>query len=435
MNAVLQKLLDDMKPGRRGIHGTANAYSSANEYEPQLAAWWECSFDWLKLVVAGDSGVNTVRMLRDKHTGIIPIVRPYNTSCPSNVIDPTFVHWYMDAAGGPVIIESPFNEFYYDHENAWARAFDATEDEYDLGPFGLPLLGGTQPGEIKHADLSKLTMAYAAPLTTMSSISSMPADWPAQVARGWSQFARIVLDAGSIPTTPSIETWRFDSIFVPLFTVLCRDYADLLKRSILACHPRTLNHPIDYVKDTGGWLGWRAMDDFVLGRLGEHMQIGAPESGPECGWNQDSNYPQVTAEIHRDMVKAQLEYKVPAYYLFDCMWLWEASGGFADASWHNNQRWGGGKDLPAVELLKTWRGDTPATELTDDIILAIGLRHPYLINADMGLALYRAGKEAGFGDAMTDEFPELGWTFQRFQGGVVAAPTGQWDKVRAVKAP
>jgi hypothetical protein len=349
MNAQLSKLLAEQKPSRLGVHGTGNAYDSPEMYERMFPAWRECGVRWLKLVVAGDSGVETVRRLKAKCPEIIPIIRPYDTSCPANIIDERYVRWYVDAAGGPVVMESPFNEFYYDFENSWGRSLRG------VSAFGDEFIGGAQPGEIKHIDLSKLTWAKAFGVrSTEILLSGMPADWPAQVANGWAQFAQIVLRAGGIPTTPAIEGWRYESHFVPLFTVLCRDYADLLKQSIVSMHNRPLNHPISYSADNGAWLAWQSMDSFVHGALGEYLPMIATEAGPEPGWNQDSNYPQITPESHAQMVKDMLTYPTPANYLADCFWLWSGSGAWAGATWTQNQTHMGGKDLPVVQMLKDW---------------------------------------------------------------------------------
>ena len=351
MNAQLTKLLAERKPTRRGIHSTANCYESADYYVRQVPELQACGFDWFKLLVSGDSGVNTVRKMYDAgYTGIF-IIRPYDTSCPANVIDAKFVKWYTDA--GAQLIESPFNEFYFDYENAWGRRLDVRTIE------PVPVIVGPD-GFLRH-DLSKMVWPPK-PAEATRMAAAMPPDWPKQVARGWAQFAKIVLEAGAIPTTPSIEGWQFDKIFIPLFQVLVDTYGDLLKESTVALHNRPLNHPITYMDDPGGWLAWRYVDTWLFARMGIHLPIGGTEAGPEPGWDQDNRFPKVTPEIHAQMWRSILSYDTPENYLFDCGWLWHGAGGFAAASWKENAQYGG--DLPVVKMLKEW----PQTPIIPPIV-------------------------------------------------------------------
>jgi len=339
MNERLAKMLAEYPNlSRRGVHGTGNAYDSADYYVSQLFDMINCGVSWVKLVVAGDSGVRACAELVD--SGLIPIVRPYDTSCPRNVIDAGFLKPYIEA--GVVVFESPFNEFYYDFENTWGGT-------RTLGAAAVPTIGGTVPGEIVKADLSR--MSWPQRSARVITAAGMPTDWPAQVANGWNQFARIVLDAGGVPTTPSVEGWRYESIFLPMIQAL--DPA-LLKQSIVAMHNRPLNHPIDYDKDTGCWLAWMDFDAAVQDVLGVPVPLLATEAGPEPGWSMDANYPAITPQTHAQMVRDILAYPTPDYYLADCMWLWEGSGAWAGASWKRNSQHMGGADLPVLNLLKTW---------------------------------------------------------------------------------
>jgi hypothetical protein len=307
MNEVLTKLLADRRPTRRGAHGTGNCYESAGYYDAQFNEMATCGMSWLKLLASGDSQINTCLRLKASGMPIIPIVRFYYTDCPKNHVTPELLWPYIEA--GCVIFESPFNEFYYPHENVWGSA-------------------------------------------------GMPADWPAQVAHGWALFAESVLKAGGVPTTPAIEGWQHDRIFVPLMTAIVAEHADLLRQSIVAMHNRPLNHPISYTKDTGAWLAWEAMDGWLFDHF-VHLPMIATEAGPEPGWDMDSTYPKVTPDVHAQMVKDMLTWPTPDYYLADCMWLWEGSGAWAGASWKRNATWAGGGDLPVVEMLKHWRPEPP----------------------------------------------------------------------------
>lgn len=337
MNAKLAALLADRKPSRRGVHGTALWSTPEHYYVAQLDRWAECGISWVKIVAGGDSQQNFVTALNRIGSPIIPIIRFYKTDCPANTVAPDLVKPYVDE--GVLLFESPFNEFYADYENSWHKA--------------LP-------------------------------VPSIP-DWPQQVAHGWGLFADAVLRAGGVPTTPAIESWKYADIFEPLFAVLATTYKDLLKQSVIAMHNRTLNHPVNYVKDTGGYLGWRAMDRYVFDRLGEHIPLIATEAGPEPGWDMDSTFPAVSPAMHAIMWRDILSYPVPDYYLADCGWLWHDDGTFTDASWVGNRKYAQGGDLPVIKLLTEWHGDVPdiPDEPADPTIPAAQLTEA--VNARMAL--------------------------------------------------
>lgn len=419
MNATLAKLLaEHPNLTRRGVHGTGNAYDSADYYVSQVSEMADCRVSWVKLVVAGDSGVNACRELVD--CGLIPIVRPYDTSCPRNVIDPGFLKPYRDA--GVVIFESPFNEFYYDFENAWGST-------RTMGAASVPTIGGEQPGEIRKADLSR--MSWPLRDTRTINAAGMPADWPAQVANGWNQFARIVLDAGGVPTTPSVEGWRYETIFRPMIAAL--DPA-LLKESIVAMHNRPLNHPIDYDKDTGCWLAWKDFDAAVQDVLGVPVPLLATEAGPEPGWSMDPTYPAITPQMHADMVRDILAYPTPSHYLGDCFWLWQGSGAWAGASWKRNSQHMQSADLPVVQMLKEWQPDVPEPDFPPDEPDALSPEDARDIGwralgvpLNPGAAFFRYAQAHNLGYPLTPEWDERGYRFQAFSGGLVYAPVGQWD--------
>lgn len=76
----------------------------------------------------------------------------------------------------------------------------------------------------------------------------------------------------------------------------------LLDGCWIASHPRTVNHPLDYRQDTTAFLGYEWFDDHLKNTYGVELpQIGT-EAGPEPGWHQDSRYPIITRESHRDLI-------------------------------------------------------------------------------------------------------------------------------------
>jgi hypothetical protein len=326
MHPKVQALIAQRKaqgwPTRRGIHGTGDWSTPLTQYQSYVSEWVQCGFNWVKLLAGGDSQVNFCRYLRDAHVPIIPVIRLYNNDAPNNHVDDNLVKQYMDV--GVTIFESTMNEFYFAFENRWKR--------------NLP-------------------------------VDDM--DWAAEVANGWAQQANVILRAGGVPTTPAIETGKW-AVFSRFYDVMCRDYADLLKQSILALHNRPLNHPPEYHQDPDCWLGWQDADTYIFDRLGEHMAILSTEAWWEPGWNQDNRYPAITPGMHATYTKTVLSTPVPDYYLGECGWLWDGSGAWDGAKWKNNTQHNQGQDLPVIAMLKTWTPDAPSLppgELPDPFAL------------------------------------------------------------------
>ncbi len=298
MNKRLEVLLEKYKPSKRGIHSTANCYESAEYYQRQFEEWQQCGFSWLKLLVASDSGVNTVRQMCQQVPHIIPVIRFYfgDNRVPHTTLAPDQIKPYLDTWGDIMIFEC-INE----PNNEWA--------------------------------------------------GQMPPNWPDLLANNWAGMAQSILNAGGIPLLPSIEGWSYEKIFVPLWHVLIGKYRGIVEQSIINIHNRTLNHPVNYAQDSGGYLGWTWFDKLVRDTLGYSLPIMATEAGAEPGWDQDNRYPVVTPETHRDMCLEIEQAVTPPYYLANMYWLWEGSGGFARASWKRNREYGG-RDLPVVEAFK-----------------------------------------------------------------------------------
>jgi hypothetical protein len=429
MNDRLNRLLAERKPTRNGVHGTGNAYESQGYYASQFRKMQESKVAWFKSVGAGDSQVNTFRRLQEIAPGIIGVLRPYDTSCPRNVIDQGLLRPYI--AAGVVVVESPFNEFYYQFENSWGAALRSVS-------LGAEYVGGDRPGQIRRADLSRLEWPPTVAKRSLQA-AGMPSDWPEQVARGWSQFANEVLQAGGIPTTPAIEGWRFETIFVPLFRILVDKYADLLTQSIVAMHNRPLNHPIDYDEDTGCWLAWTRMDRWIQDALGFALPLMATEAHSEPGWDQDRRSPRVTPQIHADRVIEVLDWPAPDNYIADIGWLWHGDGAWRGASWTENAEHMGGKDLPVVQRLKDWQPLTPQPPaLTDAAMRALAEAHGQEIRIFTGGKLYKTAQERGLGYPVTNEWPEQGRLWQRFENpaqrtkSVVSCREKTYDDVRVV---
>ena len=381
MNQKVTDLLAAKKPSKRGIHGTANCYSAAEYYRQQLEDFTACGFSWLKLLVAGDSGLNTVKMLARMAPKIIPVVRfwygpnPY----PNASLAPDLVKPYVDAG---VVLFDIVNESY----NEWSGG------SYDT-----------------HAQVDE-----------------------------WASMASSVLNAGGVPLTPSIEGWHFYDIFLPFLDDAWNRHADLVKASCIAGHWRTLNHPVLYDKDPGGYRGWEWFDKAVFEKTGEHLPLIGTEAGPEPGDNQDKTFPLVTPQRHEQMVKEMLTYPTPAHYLADCLWLWEDGGTFNGASYVRNRQWANGLSLPVVDTLKTWQPDIPPSETTleDTIVAAVRQRVGYDSYPWLTKVAARRGyiKEPLTGEFKVDYGSKV-YLVRAFGNVALYCPDGEWtdEKTMEVK--
>lgn len=384
MNATLSKLLAERKPGKKGIHGTGDWSTPSEYYERQVPEWLACDFSYVKLLAGGDSQVNFCRWLKEHHCNIIPIIRLYFNDAPANHVAPDLVKPYIDQ--GVVLFESPANEFYFDYENSW------------------------------HSTV-------------------MDNDKLKAIAHGWGLFADSVLRAGGVPTTPAMEPGKWH-ILAPFYDILTTDYKDVLRQSVLAFHPRTLNHPISYNADADCYQGWEMADRYIAERMdGKHIPILNTESGPEPSWHQDTNFDAVSPGMHAIMVRDMIVYPKPDHFLADCFWLWEGSGAWAGASWKNNRTHMGGKDLPVVNMLETWRPEAATPDLSDETILAIGLAHPSAISVNPDAMFYKVAQAGNFGHPECSEWRENGWAWQKWERGITACKEGDWSNVRAIPRP
>jgi hypothetical protein len=387
MHPIVQELITQRRltgwPSRRAIHASDQAYDSASFFANQFGRWSQCGFDCVKLMASGDSQINTIKKASEVGYNPIWIVRLYGNNAPDDMIDYAVAKQYSDVK--VKFIESTANEFYASYENKWGRAGQA-----------------------------------------------MPPDWPKQIAYQYAKQADAILRAGCVPITPAIETWHF-GIFMQLFDELIANYPDLLKQSVLGAHNRTLNHPVEYDKDPGGFRGWEDMDDYIFKRLGEHMPFIATEAGPEPFWNMDPTYPQVTVETHSDWVKKILSWPVPDYYLFDCLWEWKGRGGFERASYIESPVIEGRGDLPVVRMLEGWRPNLQPVPMTEENMLEYAMRKTSEIRFYREAALYKKAQEMGFGQAETNEWEAFGRVWQKFEFGICCCLIGDWDNVIAIR--
>ena len=136
-----------------------------------------------------------------------------------------------------------------------------------------------------------------------------------------------------------------------------------LDGAALAIHNRPLNRPLSVIESTGcNFLEYEWIDNLVNSYMGRSLPLLGTEAGYEPGWNQDPTYPAIDLQRHAAYNVEILRNFGPhgsrrwRDSLFcQCMWLVDnfGHGDFGEAAWHNNARYGGGGNLPAVAALRS----------------------------------------------------------------------------------
>ena len=204
-----------------------------------------------------------------------------------------------------------------------------------------------------------------------------------------------------------------------------------LDGAALAIHNRPFNNPLASSDATGCcFLEYEWIDDLVRQYVGRSLPLLGTEGGYEPGWHQNAAFPPIDPQRHA-------AYNVEILRCFgphgsrrwrdalfcQCMWLADHFGhkDFAEASWHNNQQWASGGNLPAVGALRaewqahpfqrtwawetgkpdypkaTWRGSPNTDARPAGVAPALVVIYP--TNGDFNAALQRLqdpGSQASF---------------------------------------
>ena len=122
----------------------------------------------------------------------------------------------------------------------------------------------------------------------------------------WLRDAKRVVTAGGLPGFGALAPGgNFDDIeFLKqsFDRVKAKGETATLDRAWLSLHNYTLNHPLDYTKDSNGFLKYKFYDQIVREKLGRQMPIIGTEGGTFVGANEDTTMAPITEQKQVEMV-------------------------------------------------------------------------------------------------------------------------------------
>jgi len=244
--------------------------------------------------------------------------------------------------------------------------------------------------------------------------------------------ADVIKSAGGIPCFPALSpggNYPHRAFYREALEWLdTNGHISDLANSAIAIHNRPLNHPLDFVDDSGcHFLDYEWIDGLVGQHVGHSLPLLATEAGYEPGWWQDTNYPRIDLQTHSTYnVEILRSFGPHGLYRWNdplfcqCMWLLDNFGHpvFADAVWRNNPVYGN-RHLPALDALEAEWSARPFVrsfcwETPTDYSGAVWRGSPNLsirpdgVSPDV-LVLHASGED--FQAALTRlRSPESGWS-------------------------
>ncbi len=175
----------------------------------------------------------------------------------------------------------------------------------------------------------------------------------------WIPAARAVAAAGGFPGIGSLSPGgNFDDLDFLKQTfdkVKQRGEVDVLDKAWLGLHNYTLNHPLDYVKDSNGFLKFKWYDAVVREKLGRQMPIIGTEGGTHIGTADDKTFPKIDEAKQLDMVTGAYRYmknREPYNFAYTYWIIANEEGGGHDPAFSHQALFRPGGKSPLVDALK-----------------------------------------------------------------------------------
>lgn len=176
----------------------------------------------------------------------------------------------------------------------------------------------------------------------------------------WIAGARSVVAAGGLPGFGSLAPGgNFDDLeFLrrALDAVKARGETRLLDRAWLSMHNYTFNHPLDYAKDSNGYMKFKWYDAIIREKLGRSMPIIGTEGGTFVGASEDKTFPAVSTDKQIEMVVGAYDYvkqrREPYYFAYSYWVIANEAGGGHDLGFSNHALFRPNGPTPVVEALR-----------------------------------------------------------------------------------
>ncbi|TAK32917.1 MAG: hypothetical protein EPO21_14320 [Chloroflexota bacterium] len=175
----------------------------------------------------------------------------------------------------------------------------------------------------------------------------------------WIPLAKQVVAGGGLPGLGALSPGgNYDDVkFLDqaLQGITARGEGGVLDRAWLSMHNYMLNHPLDYAKDSNGFLKFKTYDAVVRQRLGRSLPIIGTEGGLYPGEHQDKTMPAVTEEDQIQRIVGAYKYmgkREPYNFAYTYWVLANEEGGGHDPAWSAQALFKPGSTSPLVEKLK-----------------------------------------------------------------------------------
>lgn len=175
----------------------------------------------------------------------------------------------------------------------------------------------------------------------------------------WIPAAKKVAAAGGLPGLGALAPGgNFDDIeFLKqtLDRIKQRGEVSVLDNAWLSMHNYTLNHPLDYAKDSNGFLKFKWYDAIVREKLGRQMPIIGTEGGTHVGSSDDKTFPPIDEAKQVDMVTGAYRYmknREPYNFAYTYWIIANEAGGGADTAFSHQALFKRDGVSPLVDALK-----------------------------------------------------------------------------------
>lgn len=175
----------------------------------------------------------------------------------------------------------------------------------------------------------------------------------------WIPAARAVTEAGGLPgfgaLAPGGNMDDMEFLKIALDRIKARGETSVLDRAWLSMHNYTLNHPLDYAKDSNGFLKFKWYDQIVREKLGRSMPIIGTEGGTHVGSQNDGEFPAITEDKQVDMVLGAYNYmrnREPYNFAYSYWVIANEEGGGTEPKFSSQALFQPDRTSPLVAALK-----------------------------------------------------------------------------------